>query len=342
MSEKTGIEWADSTGNPWIGCTKVSPGCANCYAAELDAQRFSRTLGGGTKEKPISHWGKGAPRFRTKAFWQDAVKWNRLFALGKCALCGRPAPIVDRPCECGVAGMWDRPRVFPSLCDWLDDEVPIEWLADFLKLIHDTPNLDWLLLTKRPENFANRLIVARDYLGRTQPDPGSRVSEWVRQWVFKDNHPANIWLGTSVEDQQRADERIPELLKIPAKIRFLSVEPLLGPINLRLDDAWIQITKSPFWIIAGGESGTHARPCHVDWIRSIVQQCKATGVSCFVKQLGADVRHDTEGEIVPLSGPLTGKANIKIDNCPLYLKDKKGGDMAEWPSDLRVRQFPNA
>ncbi len=272
MSTKTNIEWATSTGNPWIGCTKVSPGCKNCYAAELDANRFSKTMGGGTKENPESHWGKGAPRVRTKAFWKDALKWQR-----------QQEDFGDGS---------QRPRIFPSLCDWLDDEVPIEWLADFLKLIHDTPNLDWLLLSKRPENWKSRLEDAWDILNEPKSTPSS---VWLGQWLDNDPVPPNIWLGVSVEDQKRADERIPLLLNIPAKVRFLSVEPLLEKVDL---DFWYDAVEEEYgpypgnhnptnelhWVIVGGESGSGRRDCGVEAICDVARQCVAAGVPCFVKQ----------------------------------------------------------
>jgi protein gp37 len=282
MSEKTGIAWADSTGNPWIGCTKVSPGCKHCYAAELDANKFSRTMGGATPENPISHWGKGAPRVRTKAFWKDAVKWNRDAA---------------KP-RAGCNGPYPRPRIFPSLCDWLDDEVPIAWLADFLKLIHDTPNLDWLLLTKRPENFEGRMW---NVLNHGVPQS---MHEWLYFWVDGNSAPSNVWIGVSVEDQKRADERIPLLLQIPAKVRFLSVEPLLENVRMigknetlphefaATGYAWSESNiryeqlREPMlhWVIVGGESGADRRDCGVAAIESIVDQCRVVNMPIFVKQ----------------------------------------------------------
>lgn len=321
MSETTNIEWATSTGNPWIGCTKVSPGCKNCYAATLDHNRFSRTMGGGTKEKPVSHWGKGAPRFRTKGLWKDAIKWSKAHEEWR----NQPCDPKFRP----AVDAHPRPRIFPSLCDWLDDEVPIEWLADFLKLIHDTPNLDWLLLTKRPENFFPLLQTI------WRCNTYSQFGQWVADWVENNSPTANVWIGTSVEDQQRADERIPELLKIPAKVRFLSVEPLLDLVDLKLSE-WAQDSadEKPMnklteagcdisWVIVGGESGPNARPCNVEWVRSIVQQCADAAMSCFVKQLGSNPTSSTGW-----AGPLR------------MVKHKKGGDPSEWPADLRVRQFP--
>lgn len=347
MSEKTKIEWADSTGNPWIGCTKISPGCAHCYAATMDHQRFSRTLGGGTKAKPISHWGKGAPRVRSKGFWKDALRWEKQAAMelndweGHAALHGGHAH-YEKPVP---------PRIFPSLCDWLDEEVPIEWLADLLKLIYETPNLDWLLLTKRPENFIHLLGWALGCSMGSGFLKDLAFAEWLRDWIIGHKAPANVWVGVSVENQEYADKRIPELLKIPARVRFLSVEPMLGAVDFtRLlrgspcsrcgnDDKQVgrcfcglQTESEINWVIFGGESGKGARACNVDWIRLGVKQCQAAGVAVFVKQLGK----------LPLEG-FVSAASGKVDGViPLELKDLKGGDMAEWPEDLRVREFPGA
>lgn len=313
MSENSKIEWTDHTFNGWIGCTKVSPGCKLCYAETLMDTRYGRVK-----------WGKGNPRQRTSAAnWRLPAKWNK-------------AAAIDRQ-EADNFGndTYRPPRVFcASLADWLDDEVPIEWLADLLKLIHDTPNLDWLLLTKRPENWAIRLEAALDLWKEHDP-----VHKSLWHWRYDGCGPENVWLGTSVEDQQRADERIPDLLKIPAKVRFLSVEPLLGPVDLtqnsrRADSDEITDEYDTYgpplggvegihWVIVGGESGAGARPCSIDWVRSIVQQCKTAGVPAFCKQLGG----------YPV-----------IDGNPhkIELKHPKGGEMSEWPHDLRVREFPAA
>jgi protein gp37 len=332
MSETTGIAWADSTGNPWIGCSKVSPGCKNCYAAELDANKFSRTMGGATPTKPISHWGKGAPRVRTKAFWKDALAWERKALQAQTEYNNRhdgtlrevfkPHTLPPRP---------DRPRIFPSLCDWLDDEVPIQWLADFLKLIHDTPNLDWLLLTKRPENFRKRL---QSVLDMETPDEDDFMKTWmvkmngepgwalnVAFWIgiskgMKIEPFPNVWLGVSVEDQKRADERIPQLLQIPAKVRFLSVEPLLGPVDLnkiRVDGEVCPECNDPVttsclsqtahcaccvegdepvifgpirWVIGGLESGKGRRDSlnGVEDLVSLANQCVDNETPFFCKQ----------------------------------------------------------
>lgn len=336
MSENTKIEWCDHTWSPWRGCTKVSPGCANCYAEAL-SKRNPAVLG---------NWGKGKPRVLAKN-WGEPVRWNRVAGNGKCDCCGstRDASNTGNCKRCGeIDRTFTRPRVFPSLCDWLDDEVPIEWLARFLALIHDTPNLDWLLLTKRPENWLNRIEEVKRYALRKgnppRPHEDAAAAALAGHWSVGD-YPINVWIGTSVEDQIRADERIPALLKIPARRRFLSVEPMLGPVDLSMwlpnKDADGDTTArynyehpkaSIHWVIVGGESGSGARPCNVEWIRDVVRQCAAAGVPCFVKQLGSNV-------VQSWNDP-----SISPSTFSVKLKHPKGGDPAEWPEDLRVRQFP--
>ena len=263
MAENSKIEWCHHTFNPWIGCTKVSPGCANCYAENQDS-RWKHTAEG---------WGKGKPRKRTsEANWKKPLQWNK---------------------QAKKEGV--RYRVFcASLADWLDDEIPIEWLVDLLSLIRETPHLDWLLLSKRLENWKERIGDAAFY-ARTNGGDMSMFCEWGHG-----KPPQNVWLGTSVEDQKRADERIPHLISIPAKVRFLSCEPLLGPVDvfhtaiperIHQDDG---LNGDIHWVIAGGESGPNARPMHPDWVRSLKDQCE--GMASFLfKQWGA---HDEHGNRV--------------------------------------------
>jgi protein gp37 len=265
------IEWTDHTFNPWIGCTKVSPGCAHCYAEAMNIRWHKG-----------ANWGAGAPRVRTsKSYWQQPLKWNEEAAYR----------FMDWNSETNLGkdlGEYQRPRVFcASLADWLDDEVPIEWLIDLLALIDATPNLDWLLLTKRPENFIGRITAATH--GKLSPFE-----------VFR--KMPNIWVGTSVENQEMADKRIPELLSIPARVRFHSCEPLLGPLNLvanviQRGAHYKTLTSKDWlehihWVICGGESGPNARPMHPDWARNLRDQCSAAGVPFFFKQWGQQVRGD--------------------------------------------------
>ena len=280
MGTETKIQWADSTWSPWRGCTKVSPGCANCYAETL-AKRNPAVMGG---------WGKGAPRVMAKN-WDEPMRWQKRTSM-------------DMP----------RPRVFPSLCDWLDDEVPTEWLARFLQLIWDTPSIDWLLLTKRPELWAKRM---RDCI---TPTVASRPAlDWL-----KGAPPPNVWFGVSAEDQTRAEYRINAMADIPAIVRWVSAEPLLGPIDFT---QWLTESRNQRlveWIVVGGESGPNARPCHAHWIRTIVGKCREELVPVFVKQVG--------------SRPTDYSFRTADWEA---LKDPKGGDMNEWPAELRVRQVPD-
>ncbi|OWV44240.1 DUF5131 family protein [Mameliella alba] len=234
MAEHSKIEWCDHTFNPWIGCTKVSPACDHCYAEAWD-NRF-----GGER------WGPHASRTRTSpANWHKPLKWDR---------------------EAAEAGT--RARVFcASLADVFDNHRSIgaEWRWDLWKLILDTPNLDWLLLTKRPQNIERLAPVT---------------------WRV-DGFPPNVWLGTTVENQAEADRRIPHLLATPARVRFLSCEPLLGPVDLT---RWSGLTDDVDfgldWVIAGGESGPGARPSNPAWFRDLRDQCAAADVPFHFKQWG--------------------------------------------------------
>ena len=234
MAENSKIEWTDHTFNPWIGCTKVSDGCRFCYAENLMDTRYGR-----------ANWGKGKPRVQTSpANWKKPLAWNR-----QAERDGR------------------RYRVFcASLADVFDFEVDDAWRDRLFSLIEATPNLDWLLLTKRPEN-AKRYLAQR-YGG----DP------FVRGGI-----PENIWIGTSVEDQKAAASRIPILLEIPAVVRFLSMEPLLGSVDL---GPYLEGEARLDWVIVGGESGQHARPSHPEWFLSLRDQCVAAGVAFHFKQWG--------------------------------------------------------
>lgn len=233
MGDRTGIEWADSTFNPWVGCTKVSPACDHCYAEWWAKRTGSSEL-----------W-NGVRRRTTPENWNKPLKWNangRQFFLEH----GR------------------RQRVFcASLADVFDNAVPDDWRADLWKLIAATPNLDWLLLTKRIGNAARMGMTALD----------------------------NIWLGATVVNQEEADRDIPKLLATPARVRFLSMEPLLGSVNLSAiltgpDDHAEGYPRSVDWVIVGGESGRGARPMHPDWVRELRYQCAAARVPFFFKQWG--------------------------------------------------------
>ncbi len=228
------IEWTDHTFNPWIGCTKVSEACKFCYAETQEALRYKRV-----------EWGPGQPRYRTSDNnWRQPRRWN---------------------VEAGSSGR--RYRVFcASLADVFDHEVPQAWRIDLFQLIADTEHLDWLLLTKRPENIER--MVPKD---------------WGPGW-------SNVWLGTTAENQGRADERLPLLLQTPAVVHFASCEPLLGEIDL---SAFMQAGLG--WVIVGGETGAGARRMDIAWARSIRDQCVTGGVPFHFKQWGD---HDASGRRV--------------------------------------------
>ena len=255
----TKIEWATHTFNPWEGCQKAGPGCDNCYAENRNA-RFA----GGT----AINWGPGAPRRRTSPKnWKKPLTWNANH-------------------QAFFAEHGHRQRVFcASLADVFDNAVPVEWRMDLFKLIADTPNLDWLLLTKR--------------IGNVMPmcSGDSLMFDLICE---------RVWLGATIVTQEEADRDIKKLLAVPAHKRFLSMEPLLGRVDLCEPlGMWWNQTMGCFegdgaefnrkgyggstgidWVIVGGESGPGARPMHPDWARSLRDQCQAAGVPFLFKQWG--------------------------------------------------------
>lgn len=299
MADHTGIEWADSTFNPWIGCTKVSPACDNCYAA---VSTPARAMG--------VEWGAGQPRRRTSIEnWKLPLRWDAK-AFFECRTCGLrgddrewlsiPHPDDESPVRgcprCRSSGIEPaRRRVFcASLADVFDNEVDPQWRVDLFNLIAATPNLDWLLLTKRIGNVSR---LTAEAIG-----PG---------WM-----PGNVWLGITICNQAEADRDIPKLHATPAAIRFLSMEPLLGPVDL-----WphLDVEKVPSdggvlfegggnthgidWVIVGGESGPHARPMQPDWVRDLRLQCSRAGVRFLFKQWG---------EWGPIYQPLIGTMGSEL------------------------------
>jgi protein gp37 len=266
MAENSKIEWCDHTFNPWVGCTKVSSACDHCYAE------------GWAKRTGQAHLWQGDRRRTSEANWRLPLKWNRQ---------------AEREGR--------RFRVFcASLADVFDNQVPPEWRADLWSLIDATQHLDWLLLTKRPQNAGKMIEAAR----RTIIDAADSRHPHHVTWPWP-----NVWLGTTVENQAEADRRIPHLLQVPAAVHFLSCEPLLGSVDLtrvvvrrsesRAPDTSINALSGWYsgyrsdaptaigWVIAGGESGPGARPMHPDWARNLRDQCAAAGVPFHFKQNGA-------------------------------------------------------
>lgn len=311
MSDKTKIAWCDSTVNFWSGCTKVLPGCANCYAAVRDARQM---------QEKKSHWGKGARRLKHVGAVKQALAMNCRPMI--CDHCGE-ADTVDnrmshitscpnRDCPSNlhehVESSFHSRRIFSlSLGDWLDAEVPIEWLAEMLDTIRQCDQMTWILCTKRPENWI-------PLLKKVALLPQWPLCEWVGAWL-QGTAPKYIILLASVESQAMADMRIPQLLAIPAKCHGLSLEPLLGPVLLKksLISYHIELLN---WLIIGGESGIRARPFDMDAGASLIRQGKAAGVPVFFKQMGSNV--------MQLPG----------------LYGKKGDDPSEWPPEFNVQQWP--
>jgi protein gp37 len=290
---ETKIEWSDMVWNPVTGCTKVSPGCDHCYA-ETFAERW-----------------RGVPGHPYEQGF-DLKLWPER---------------LDMPLR------WRKPRrVFVnSMSDLFHQGVPDEYIAKVFAVMAEAPWHTFQVLTKRPGRMAS--LLSRPEFPKLMnraacefPDLGYPLREdgWHGEWPLR-----NVWLGTSVESQKWADVRVPLLLKTPAAVRFLSCEPLLGPVDLGLSHPgfpyigsmggdWLEQNRLD-WVIVGGESGPGARPMDLEWVRSLVGQCRAAGVAAFVKQLGA---HPYQGDL------------------PWLCRSSKGGAPDEWPADLRVREFP--
>lgn len=226
MAKDSAIEWTHHTFNPWWGCTKVSPGCKNCYA-ETFSHRIGQDIWGARSDR----------RFFGDAHWREPLKWN-----------------VE------AVRVGERRRVFcASMADVFEHRAELTPVRERLwQLIADTPGLDWLLLTKRPERVLKSV-------------------PWGDKW------PANVWAGVTAENQKWAEKRIPLLLELPATVRFLSCEPLIGALDVR---PWANGKRRIDWVIAGGESGHKARPMNPEWARALRDQCSRAGIAFHFKQWG--------------------------------------------------------
>jgi len=342
MSAISKIEWTDRTWNPVRGCSIVSAGCHSCYAMK-QAHRFS---GPGGAYEGLTKQTKAGPQ------------WTGL--------------IRTVPDALSEPSTWKTPqRVFVnSMSDLFHERVPLQFIDQVFAVMAWCSQHTFQILTKRPERMreysrelagiepkwrAHRLSSAGGFVGKFKQSTTGDLA-----WPLP-----NVWLGVSAEDQQRADERIPILLETSAAVRFISAEPLLGPIDLEAvplpgaaerwyglrgvaqptaeknsePDDWKYWTRRQSrldWVIVGGESGPKARSCRVDWIRAIVRQCRAASVPVFVKQLGAKPMD---------SGRKSGlQPGVMLDeyNVRFQLKDRKGGDIAEFPTSLQLREFPRS
>jgi protein gp37 len=369
MGLKTAIEWTDATWNPWRGCSVDSPACEHCYAWTSSA-RNPGTLG---------FWGKNTPRVvMAESGWREPLAWDR-----KAAASGQPLKVFawdladwledhDGLCSLSASGSERGPRLWVNRDGTWDTDTrepgfgynrrPLT-LDDVrlraLDVIRQTPHLTWQLLTKRPQNWRptlERLLKLIEQRGLSQSwEPHQMLVQWLNGFP-----PANAWIGATAEDQKQADRRIPKLLEIPARVRFLSMEPLLGPVDLRefihceghcpvlfkdkTADGGLHYNACPItpdgqyrklgWVIVGGESGPDARPCDLEWLRWVRDQCNVAEVPFFCKQLGSN----------PVWGPpLPGFGEPKAgrnESGWRMTADKKGGDPDEWPENLRVREWP--
>jgi protein gp37 len=359
----TSIEWTDRSTNPIrFGrghyCQKISPGCANCYASWFQPRVGNKYFGGTGSPLPIvadlppgGSVGDGSDAdLKSDRLWLYESKFQEVLR--------RKKPTKYFWCDMtDIFGQW----------------VPDAWIDLCFATMALTPQHTHQVLTKRPERMAEYMASrakSADHWKLAARALGYSLQ--FEQFSLVPFPLPNVWLGTSVEDQQRADERIPHLLRTPAAVRFLSCGPLLGPI--RLAQSCPEFNREAFpcdaldidWVIIEGESGPGARPMDIAWAGSLVRQCKAAGVACFVKQMGAfivdrnDAGFEAENDVFA-EGPSAGQPSdprawptpVDVEHnldgtldgyqgapVRVHLKDRKGGDMAEWPMSLRVREFP--
>jgi len=312
MGRETGIEWCNHTFNCWIGCEKVSPACTNCYAenstpVRVAATKFSLKLWGAESTGAVR-------RVASEAMWKEPVKWNKeaqKLGVRRKVFCASLADVFED--YNGPITTHEGVQLF-KLADGsigpLPDDVTV--YSDTIKpltltdirqrlfsLIDSTPHLDWLLLTKRPENVQKL---------------------WPFGWYSDEFSWSNVWMGITVENQKYLDERLPHLLSIPAVVRWLSIEPMLGPMRLPFGKVWCRACNryeeklcmdhgSPCfigqasatdlidWAIVGGESGDHRRSMNLDDARSLREQCKAAGIAYFFKQVDKVIAVPSDLEI---------------------------------------------
>jgi len=285
MKNESNIIWTDFTLNPWIGCTRVSPACLHCYAAEYGS-RFG------------IEWGAGKPRRQTKA-WQTIARALNV-RKQRCEVCGtwlwnKQAAEHVLTCSKHQSFITSRkPSVFcGSLMDVFDQEVDPDWRKQLFTIIAECTNLFWLLLTKRPAQMLEQI---------------SRLPDLP--WD-------NVALGVTAENQDCWDHKVPILMGTPARMRFVSVEPMLGPINPR--------GIAPDWVIIGGESGPRARPTNIEWIRALRNSIRsqAGSTQIMIKQLGS----------APISNATREDVQLLED-----MRDKSGANPAEWPRDLLIQE----
>jgi len=314
-------KWWDQSWNPLIGCSHASPGCANCYAEKLAGTRL-----------------RHLPPYRMAT---TNGKWN--------------GNIVQQDNKLGDPTHWRKPRrIFVNdMGDTFHPHVPFEYIAAMYGVMAACPQHVFILLTKRPDRMLKFYEWLVDESRMAQcPIPllcGVNAQNHgvdVDAMGLPDVWPLrNVWVGTTCEDQDRADKRIPDLVQVPAAVRFLSLEPLLGPIELKRDEyghetggpqGWVQ-DRWVDWLIPGGESGPRARECRREWLESIARQGEDDGIAVYMKQMGSayiDEKNWVAGRFA--------KVPKEYGRTVRRLKDVAGRNMDEWPNSLRVRQYPEA
>lgn len=330
MGKNTSIEWTDHSWPVVNGCRRISAGCERCYAERLTATRLSHT----PKYKGLAVFGKNGPRWTGEArLWVPHLDM----------------PLkLKKPSRIFVADMGD--LFYEGVSDETIDQVfGVMWACLFLgRGDHGYPGHTFQVLTKRPERM--RAYLAEDRRKRWAANAvlhgGGAAPDRIWDQVMSASGPhPRIWLGVSCEDQATADERIPLLLDTPAALRWVSAEPLLGPVKIHPGllgcvGHLAGTFGNPLinWVVVGGESGPGARPFDLAWARLLVETCREAGVACFVKQLGA--------KPVTVTGATgnfrthEGRRQVELTAERMVLNDRKGGAMEEWPPELRVREFP--
>lgn len=333
MSDGSSIEWTDATWQPVVGCTRISRGCDGCYAIS-SVHRFRKA--------------DGLTKLRPRDAARPGLDWS-----GKVAL--QSERLAD-PMH------WKKPRrIFVcSQADLFHDAVPFEYIAAVFGVMATSPRHTFQVLTKRPARMLEFFAWVREQPKKYADETGAAIVVRVLETkhYLSDGGPdvwplPNVHLGVSVEDQATADERIPLLLQCPARVHWCSYEPALGPVDFRLDEIVSATTGRGqalqsrgdviSWIVVGGESGARARPFDIAWARSVIEQCAAIGVRtvAFVKQLGSH----------PHSGTHEHGRSLCTDSRYIWtfddrdgetydMHDRKGKTMADWPTDLRVREMP--
>lgn len=288
MADGTHIAWTEATWNPITGCSVVSHGCTNCYAMQLAGTRLQHH----PSRAGLTRQSKAGP------VWTGEVRFNEQW--------------IDQPLR------WSRPRrVF--VCahgDLFHEGVPDAWIDRVFAVMALASQHTFQVLTKRPERMRDYALgLGRNRAAaRSEPQRIPYALDDLRDGGSPPCPLPNVWLGTSVEDQARANQRIPLLLDTPAAVRWISAEPLLGQIDISASLDGLD------WVVIGGESGRSARPFVLGWGKDLISQCRAAGVAVFMKQTGSNA------------------VNREGERCPTIAG--KGTDMAEWPEEMQVQEYP--